>query len=529
MLCGDIESNPGPPVNLKSISAFHCNINSLYAYNNDNKLGELETLADVTKSDIIALTETWLDSTIANQILSIGGFLPPIRNDRNRHGGGVLLYCADHLPVAPRPDLLVAGQESVWVEIKHKPNEKILIGVYYRPPNQSAADRDTFLVKFSQTVASVLEENPKSILIMGDFNDRCVHWDDNHSSSELGTKLYDLVTDNGLTQLIDSPTHLDNTGRPQHLLDLILTDSPELILDSHVLAPIGKCRHCPTFVKLAISLPKDRPYKRTVWDFNNIDIETLTVALTDAPWNTAYELFDDIDDIEHYWTTLFLDTVKQYIPTRTITVRPHSKPWITKSLRLLIKKKNNLWRRYKRTQRPEHLDIYRRVRNQSVREITKAKTHYSHSIIPILQNPEQNPKKWWSLTKSLLNNKTQTSIPPLFEENAVVTDAAHKAGIFNAFFAQNSRLPPNASNHPLPPFEYITDQRLESFFVTPGDVHKVLTRLNVSKATGPDSIGNFLLKICADPLSEPLSKLFNHSLETQKFPSRWKFVYCPSS
>lgn len=524
LLCGDVESNPGPS-ELKSLTTFHCNINSLYAHNNDHKLGELESLAEITESDIIALTETWLDSTIPDQMLSIGGFLPPIRKDRNRHGGGVLIYCADHLPVIPRPDLSTEAQESIWVEIKYKQNKSVMIGVFYRPPNQSAADRDSFLLHLSQTISIVFEENPKSIVVMGDFNDRCVHWDDSHSTSELGTKLYDLITDNGLTQLIKSPTHLDNTGRPQHLLDLIITDSPELILDSHILAPIDKCHHCPTICKLAITLPKDRPYKRTVWDFKNIDIDALNEALSAAPWGTAYEVYDDIDDIEHYWTSLFLDTAKQYIPTRIITIRPYSKPWITKSLRLLIKRKNRLWRRFKKSQKPEHHDIYRHVRNQTVREVTKAKNHYFNSIVPTLQNPELNPKKWWSLTKSLLNNKTQTSIPPLFEDNSVVTDATHKAGIFNTFFAQNSRLPPHAANHPLPPFEYLTEERLESLTFSPDEVYKVLTNLNVSKATGPDNIGNFLLKICSGAIADPLAKLFNHSFERKKFPSRWKFSH----
>ena len=156
MLCGDVESNPGPA--LKSISAFHCNINSLFAHNNDNKLGGLEILADITKSDIIALTETWLDSTIPDQLLSVSGFLPPIRNDRNRHGGGVLIYCSDHLPVVPRPDLSSLPHESVWIEIKYKPNEKVLIGVFYRPPNQSAADRDLFLLPWLPYFMRILNQ-----------------------------------------------------------------------------------------------------------------------------------------------------------------------------------------------------------------------------------------------------------------------------------------------------------------------------------------------------------------------------------
>ncbi len=443
----------------------------------------------------------------------------------NRHGGGVLFYCADHLPVISRPDLSTEHHESVWIEIKYNQNQKLMIGAYYRPPNQSAAERDSFLVQFNQTISTVLEENPKSVIVVGDFNDRCVTWDDTHSSSELGTKLHDLVADNGLTQIVDSPTHLDNTGRPQHLLDLILTDSPEMIHNSQILAPIDKCHHCPTVCELNISLPRDKPYKRTVWDFSNINIIRLYETLSAAPWGVAYQVYNDIDDIEHYWSSLFLDTLKQFIPTRTITVKPRSKPWITKPLRLLIKKKNNLWRRYKRTERPEHLDTYRRVRNQTVRETTKAKNHYYNSIIPTLENPNGDPKKWWCLTKSLLNNKSQTAIPPLFEGDSVVTDSNHKAAIFNRFFADNSKLPPHAATHPLPQFEYLTEQRLDSMAVTPNEVQKVLKSLNVSKATGPDNIGNFALKICADAIALPLAQLFNHSLQVNKFPSKWKFSH----
>ncbi len=51
----------------------------------------------------------------------------------------------------------------------------------------------------------------------------------------------------------------------------------------------------------------------------------------------------------------------------------------------------------------------------------------------------------------------------------------------------------------------------------------MLTGLNVSKATGPDNIGNFVLKITATAICNPLARLFNYSLQTEKFPSKWKF------
>ena len=56
----------------------------------------------------------------------------------------------------------------------------------------------------------------------------------------------------------------------------------------------------------------------------------------------------------------------------------------------------------------------------------------------------------------------------------------------------------------------------------PSDIHKILTNLDVNKATGPDKIGNFLLKTVADSISEPLCKIFNYSIQNSTFPSMWK-------
>ena len=41
---------------------------------------------------------------------------------------------------------------------------------------------------------------------MGDFNDKCNSWDDDHCTSELGRKLYDLAKVNTYNQLINEPT-----------------------------------------------------------------------------------------------------------------------------------------------------------------------------------------------------------------------------------------------------------------------------------------------------------------------------------
>ena len=51
------------------------------------------------------------------------------------------------------------------------------------------------------------------------------------------------------------------------------------------------------------------------------------------------------------------------------------------------------------------------------------------------------------------------------------------------------------------------------------EVQSTLQTLQLGKAAGPDSINNRLLKELAQPLSFPLSDIFNYSLSTGKRPS----------
>ena len=49
--------------------------------------------------------------------------------------------------------------------------------------------------------------------------------------------------------------------------------------------------------------------------------------------------------------------------------------------------------------------------------------------------------------------------------------------------------------------------------------------MQTGKAAGPDAINNGILKELADPLSVPLSYIFNYSLSVGKVPSVWKLAY----
>ena len=55
------------------------------------KLDELVSLVDIHTPDIICIVESWLDKDIADSEISITDYVS-LRLDRDRHGGGVLIY-----------------------------------------------------------------------------------------------------------------------------------------------------------------------------------------------------------------------------------------------------------------------------------------------------------------------------------------------------------------------------------------------------------------------------------------------------
>ena len=95
LLSGDVEINPGPRRNTdETFSICHWNLNSLLAYNY-NKLFLLRAYIAVHKFDVICLSETYLDSTVASDDgnLEITGY-NLVRSDHpaNTKRGGVCLY-----------------------------------------------------------------------------------------------------------------------------------------------------------------------------------------------------------------------------------------------------------------------------------------------------------------------------------------------------------------------------------------------------------------------------------------------------
>ena len=132
------------------------------------------------------------------------------RNDRNRCGGGVALYIRDNVKQKLRPDLLIPGIESLWVDISIPNGGPYLIGTLYRPPTA----RKEYYEKMMENIELAAYKN-KKVILFGDLN-----FDYKLDESLSSNPVYWIEAVFELTQLIEKPTRMTLTTLS--LLDVIL-------------------------------------------------------------------------------------------------------------------------------------------------------------------------------------------------------------------------------------------------------------------------------------------------------------------
>ena len=92
--------------------------------------------------DILILTETKLGDSFPTSQFMVDGFSMPYRQDRNRNGGGIMIYIRDDIPsILLTKHVFPDDVEGLFVELNFRKSKLLLMGAYHRP-SQSVA---TFL------------------------------------------------------------------------------------------------------------------------------------------------------------------------------------------------------------------------------------------------------------------------------------------------------------------------------------------------------------------------------------------------
>ena len=135
-----------------------------------------------------------------------------------------------------------------------------------------------------------------------------------------------------------------------------------------------------------------------------------------------------------------------------------------------------------------------------------------------LDSPKKNikVKRFWSFVKSL--KKEASEITSLRENRILKTDTVEKANICNRQFqsAFTREADTEIRLKGASPFS-----SMEEITVDPVGVAKLLTKLNIHKASGPDGLSGRVLKKCSSEIAPVLAYIFNESLAQGAVPDDW--------
>ena len=149
------------------------------------------------------------------------------------------------------------------------------------------------------------------------------------------------------------------------------------------------------------------------------------MASTD--WNVLKN--DDINTYAKGLIDKLLHLAEDSIPNKVITIRPTDPPWITSQIKRLIRKRKRAYRNAKRTQNPSDWYKFKQCRNKVISAIRESKQALNDHLAEKLKFSNLSSKQWWSILKSFISSKSNSSIPPLEKDGIVYADDTEKANI----------------------------------------------------------------------------------------------------
>ncbi len=466
----------------------------------NNKVEQFHAMCEYLQPDVIIGTESWLTPGHTNAEIFPPGYTT-LRKDRPSHAGGVFLASKNDLIVTELHEL-DEDIEIIWGKIQVKGARQTIIGSFYCPPSATIDS----LEKLDLTLSKLHSNHSNANIILGgDFNLPGIDWINNcvklgSSKTNMSQYMLNLAADHSLTQMVSDPTHDKN------ILDLMLVSNPTKVTKTSTVP--GLCKHDAILMITDIRPTLIKQPKRKVYLYNKAD----TAKLSEAILNIN---IPDDSTSDHAWQifrTKIQEAMDQFIPTKLLRSKA-SLPWFNRSLTRQINKKHRWHQLAKSTKSQKVWNKYRHIQKCVRNNIRLARDSYLADILT--PSMEDNPKLFWKYIKSCRND-TQ-GIPVLRQAGALITSAKEKALALNEYFqsvftVENDQIPQlPQTNHPTIP----------DLHISANGIQKLLSNLNASKASGPDSIPARILKQFSIEITPLLTKIFTKSLTESQLPSDW--------
>lgn len=461
---------------------------------------------------IFGMCETKLKSHKPTNVFHINGFQTPYRKDNNSNGGGgILVYVRDHIMSKRRDDLETNDIACLWLEITPNKGKPFLCGTMYRNPSELVEWND----RFELFIEKVLTEG-KEIVLFGDFNKDLFNINAHRDWANLTESF-------GLSQLVMQPTRI--TMNSSTLIDHIYSNNEDNISSVRV-SELSISDHYAVFCNRKVSGSyKNKCHKTITYrSFKHFNENDFLADLMSIDWDVL-ETLDDVDDIVDKWYTLFINTVNKHAPLKTQRVKYKTQPdWITSEILDAMKERDN-------HKKHGNIEEYKALRNNIATLINLAKkSTYENKI----ETGKDYPKSIWKIFKefgasSKHKNNSNNDILGLKINGETVTDNIELADSFNNYFINiaSDLKEPLQQNDLSKLNDYINSKVPDNVVFDLPDidenfVHRFLSSLDTTKATGLDGIGAKLLKLSSGVISKSITFIAKKCIQCCRFPTVWK-------
>ena len=508
--------------NHKNVTTGYLNINSI-----PNKFEGIMSMVE-KDLDIFLISETKIDDSFTETQFLYKGYSKPHRKDRKLGAGGLLLYVNENIPNRELTEHTLSDDvEIMCVEINLKKQKWVLIGIY-RPPNMN----ERYFLDHLSRVIDCYSKKYDRFVIMGDFN-----------SEPSDEPIETFLSCYNLHNLVKERTCFKG---PPKCYDLILTNFKYNFQNTSTITTGFSDFHKMTVTVLKTEFVKADPIQvsyRNYKNYNHFDFsnELRSKLYNNGTFNTNYSNFQNI----------IRDVLDKHAPLKKKYLRANNSPFMTKQLRKMIMNRSRCKNAYFKNKTVENWENYRKLRNECVKLTKKVKREYFDKLNI---NSFSDNKKFWSTIKPFFSDKNKKSGKIiLVENNEIITDNKLNAEIMNEYFVNithtldipditKEMLPVDVtcidtideiiykfSKHPsITKINKITKLATGFFFekVDQKQIESEILSLNAKKSGGPDAIPPKIIKDSYIVLTQPLTKLFNMSVDENIFPSDLKKSQC---
>ena len=381
----------------------HLNINSISS--------KFEPLTSMIKEnvDFLLITESKLDDTFPMGQFQLQGFSRPIRLDRTRGGGGMIIFVRDDLTCNELlPRVLYPELECTLFEMRIR-QSKWLVVVGYNPHKEGITK---FLNGISEEIDKLMPKY-ENLLMLGDWNSSV-----NEESMANFCEMYNLEN------LIKEPTCFKSTENPSSI-DIILTNKKLSFQNTMTIETGLSDFHKMTVTVMKRFFKKKEPIRIIYHDKKNFNAVKFREKIR---YQIDIKERINLEELQN----ILANTYLQDAPLKEKVLRGNNAPFMNKKLSQAFMQRAKLKNKKQKFPTPQNEEAFKKQRNYCVSLLRRERKMFYNSIDVTVM---KDNKKFWDVMKPKFTGKSKLkSKITLIEKDEIISDEKQVAEILNNNF-----------------------------------------------------------------------------------------------